>query len=119
VFPTDGRQVSQGLVINGDAVAPQGSNGAFKIYGVPKNDGGDNQVQAAGAISLVLEAAVAEVALAVEEDGTRESVSGSPLLRPTWTRLRSSGSFIHSNMKRERSIRPISRSAVWRLFWRG
>ena len=76
MFPADGRQVSQGLVIYGDAVAAQGSNGAFKIYGVPKNDGCDNQVQAAGAISLVLETAVAEVALAVEEDGTRESVSG-------------------------------------------
>jgi len=57
-------------------VAAQGINSAFKIYGVPKNDSRDNQVQAAGAISLVLEAAVAEVALAVEEDGTRESVSG-------------------------------------------
>ncbi len=54
----------------------QSGDGAFQIHGVPENDGGDNQVQAAGAISLVLETAVAEVALAVEEDGTRESVSG-------------------------------------------
>jgi hypothetical protein len=44
------------------------------------NDGGDNQVQAAGAISLVLETAVAEVALAVEENGTRESVSVFPFV---------------------------------------
>jgi serine/threonine protein kinase len=35
----------------------------------------------------------------------------SPLFRPTWTRLRSSGSFIHSRIKRERSIRPTSRGA--------
>jgi hypothetical protein len=54
----------------------QSGNGAFQIHGVPENDGGDNQVQAAGAISLALETAVAEVALAVKEDGTRESVSG-------------------------------------------
>jgi hypothetical protein len=54
----------------------QSGDGAFQIHGVPENDGGDNQVQAAGAISVVLETAVAEVALAVEEDGTRESVSG-------------------------------------------
>jgi hypothetical protein len=40
-------------------VAAQGSNGAFKIYGVPENDGGEDQVQVAGVISLVLEAAVA------------------------------------------------------------
>ena len=54
----------------------QSGDGAFQIHGVPENDGCDNQVQPAGAIALVLEATIAEVALAVEEDGTRESVSG-------------------------------------------
>jgi hypothetical protein len=64
------------FVLNGITTPNVGSNGAFKVYGVPKNYGGDNQVQTAGAISLVLKAAVAEVALAVEEDRPRESISG-------------------------------------------
>ena len=65
---------------------------AFKIYGVPKNDGGDNQLQAAGAVSLVLKAAVTEVALAIEEDGPRESVSGLADLRtPAQTRATAPG----------------------------
>ena len=55
---------------------PQGGDGAFQVYGVPKNDGGNDQIESAGAVALVLEAAVAQVALPIEEDGAGESVSG-------------------------------------------
>ncbi len=68
--------MSQRVIADSDAVLTQGGNGAFQINGIPECDGRDDQIQAAGAIALVLEASVAQVALAVEEDGTRESVSG-------------------------------------------
>ena len=55
-------------------MSAQGGDGAFQVHGVPEDDGGDDQVKAAGAIALVLEAAVAQVALPVEEDRTGESV---------------------------------------------
>lgn len=55
---------------------PQGGDGAFQVYGVPKDDGGNDQIESAGAVALVLEAAVAQVALPIEEDGAGESVSG-------------------------------------------
>src|SRR5271170_3889080 len=54
----------------------QGGDGAFEINGVPEDDGSDNQVESTCAITLVLEAAVTQVALSVEEDSTGEGVSG-------------------------------------------
>jgi hypothetical protein len=59
VFPSDRRQVSQRLLLNSDAVLTQGRYGAFQIYGIPECNGRDDQIQAAGGIALVLEAAVA------------------------------------------------------------
>jgi hypothetical protein len=39
----------------------QGGDGAFQVYGVPKDDGGNDQIESACAVALVLEAAVAQV----------------------------------------------------------
>ena len=67
----------------------QRGDGAFEINGVPEDDGGDDQVETARPIALVLEAAVAQVALPVEEDGAGERVPGFALIgSDTWTRLR-------------------------------
>jgi hypothetical protein len=46
----------------------------------PEDDGSNDQVESACAITLVFEAAVAQVALAVEEDGTGERVPGFALV---------------------------------------
>jgi Na+-transporting NADH:ubiquinone oxidoreductase subunit NqrC len=54
----------------------QCADGAFPVHGVPENDGCHNQVETARSIALVLEAAVAQVALPVEEHGVGESVHG-------------------------------------------
>ena len=60
---------------------PQGGDGAFQVYGVPKNDGGNDQIESAGAVALVLEAAIAQVALPVEEDGTCKGVPGFAFIK--------------------------------------
>ena len=70
--------MSQRYIVDSNAMLAQGGNGAFQIHGIPECDGRDDQIQAAGTIALVLETPVTEVALAVEEDGPRESVSGVP-----------------------------------------
>jgi hypothetical protein len=47
------------------------------------------------------------------------ALRASPLLRPTWTRRRSSGLWSHSSVNKVRSTRPSSRSASAKLFCRG
>jgi hypothetical protein len=58
----------------------QGGDGAFQVHSVPEDDGCNDQVEPACAITLVLEAAVTEVALQVEEDGAGKSIPGFPLV---------------------------------------
>ena len=54
----------------------QGGDGAFQVDGVPEDDGSDDQIETARPIALVFEAAVAQVALPVEEDRAGKSVPG-------------------------------------------
>ena len=54
---------------------------APQIDGVPQDDGGDNQVEAAGAMLLAFIAAVMDPAKAVEADGARQRVPGFALVQ--------------------------------------
>ena len=58
----------------------QCSQGVLKIFRVPKDDGCDQQIEAGGPKELVLEAAVAQLAEAVKEDGPRQRVAGLALV---------------------------------------
>jgi hypothetical protein len=76
----------------------QGGDGAFQVHGVPKCDGGDDQVESAGTLALIFEAAVAHFPLAIEEDGAGESVPGLAFVEPdlhTSAQLRVSHPFQH------------------------
>ena len=48
----------------------------FEIASVPQDDGGDEQVEAGGAIGLVLEPTIAQFAELVEEERAGERVAG-------------------------------------------
>ncbi len=61
---------------------PQGSDGALQISRVPEDDRGHQQVQARGAVLLVLVRPVADFAKPMEEDGTRQAVAGLTLVEP-------------------------------------
>ena len=78
--------------------------GPVQVHGVPKCDGGDDQVESAGTVALIFEATVVHFPLAIEEDGAGESVSGFPFVKPDLHASAQSGSLIHSNMKRGRSM---------------
>ena len=52
----------------------QTSNRAFQVNCVPKNDGSHHQVEAAGPMTLVLEAAIAHFAQTVEEHSLGQRV---------------------------------------------
>jgi hypothetical protein len=82
--------VAQCFVFDGDAMLPQGDDGAFQINGVPKGDNGDDQVESAGMVALVFKATITQVAFAIEEDSPSESVSGFAFV---WLDLHTSAQF--------------------------
>ena len=53
-----------------------GFDGAGEVAGVPEDDGGDDQVEAGGAVLLVLEGPVADFTQPVNEDRPGKAVSG-------------------------------------------
>ncbi len=56
--------------------------GHGEIARVPKDHGCDDEVQPGGAIRLVLEGSVAQLAELAEEDGASERVAGLALVQP-------------------------------------
>jgi hypothetical protein len=110
--------VAQCFVFDGDAMLPQGDDGAFQINGVPKGDNGDDQVESAGMVALVFKATITQVAFAIEEDSPSESVSGFAFV---WLDLHTSAQFrVFYPFQHEGGTldAPTSQSAVWRLFCR-
>ena len=59
---------------------PKQSEGAFQIDRVPQCDGGDHQVETAGAILLILEGTVSDLAQPIEKHSLGEGVSGFALV---------------------------------------
>ena len=53
----------------------------FEIAGVPQDDGGHKEIEAGGAIGLVLEPPVAQLAKLVEEERTGERVARLALVK--------------------------------------
>ena len=76
VFPPEGRDVAHGVWAD-----PEVGGGQREIAGVPEDHGRDDEVQPRGAIGLVLEGAVAQLAEAAEEDGAGERVPGLALVQ--------------------------------------
>ena len=66
----------QEIFIYGLATIPDRLYGPFQIDGVPKDDSSGHQIKAGGAIALVLKAAVAHLAEAVEEHSPGKRVAG-------------------------------------------
>ena len=56
MLPTDGREVDQRFVFDSDAMLSQGVDRAFQVHGVPEDDGSNDQVESACAVTLVFEA---------------------------------------------------------------
>jgi hypothetical protein len=63
------------LIIGCGILPPDGFNAALQVGGVPKDDGGDDETEAAGPVALLVEAPVADFAETMEEDRPSESIS--------------------------------------------
>jgi hypothetical protein len=118
VLPAERRDLLEQGRIDGLGF-PKQSDGAFQVKRVPQRDGGDHQVKTAGAILLIFEGTVADLAQPIEKYSLGEGVLASPLLRPAVTRRRKAGSCNQASVNSVRSILPISRRARARLFCRG
>lgn len=77
MFPAQWRDVTCDFVGRADI-----SQRHFEIAGVPQDDGGDEQVEAGGAIGLVLEPPITQFAELVEEERACERVAGLALVGP-------------------------------------
>ena len=70
------------------ALGTENFNGISQVRRGPRSDGGDQQVQAASPMHLVLVRAIAELAALADEDGAAGAVDGlaviqSPFLPPS------------------------------------
>ena len=70
MLPTQGRDVAHGFAVDAEV-----GGGLLEVSRVPQDDGRDEQVEAGGAVGLVLERAVAQLAQAAEEDRAGERVA--------------------------------------------
>ena len=105
--------------VDGLAVFVERLDRALEVNGVPQNDSGNDEVESARAVSLVLEAAIADLAEAVEKDGALQGMFCFAFVEPSGDTPRSSTSCSQSKVKSVRSICPISRIANAKPFWRG
>jgi len=74
VLPPERRQMGEQVIGNVLGLA-QGGDGAVQIAGIPKSDGGDEDVEPAGPMLLVFEGAVADFAEPMNEDRARQAVA--------------------------------------------
>ena len=96
-----------------------GFDGATEMQRVPVDDDGGEQVEPRDPVMLTLGGAVADLSLPPVPTALFSAWCASPLSRPICARRCMQLSRIHSMMNSVRSIRPTSRSAAARSFWRG
>ena len=72
--------MGQSFVVVGDSMFSESGDSACQVDSVAEDYGGDDQIEPAGAVALILEGAVAQVAPPVEEHGARECISGLALV---------------------------------------
>ena len=82
MLPAKRRQVWQQCVVNDMAIAAQPVCRSLQVNRIPQHDGGCHQVEAAGPVALLLEAAVADFTQAVEEHGAGQRVARLAFVQP-------------------------------------
>lgn len=80
MFPAERSDAGQEPVRDVDTLSSQMIDGAAEIDGVPEDDSRGDEVEPGRPMPLVLEGAVAQLAEAVEEYGSRERIAGLSLI---------------------------------------
>ena len=76
MLPSERRDVGKEIVGNCCALGPQLPNGPVEIDRVPMHDRGRDEAEARGAETLILEGAISDFALAMEEHRASQRVGG-------------------------------------------
>jgi hypothetical protein len=79
VIPAERSDVSEQRVVDGTTL-PESIHGSLEVHGIPERDGGDHEIQAAGAVALVFIGAIADLAEAMKEHGPRERIARFSLI---------------------------------------
>src|SRR5271154_3502333 len=82
MLPSERGEVFEQLWIHSLPVPLQAMGSPFEVDRIPEHDGGGNEVESAGAVALLLEAAVADPPQPVEEHRSRERVARFALVQP-------------------------------------
>ena len=117
--PSERRDMREKVIGRIEAFPATGLDGMAEKQGVPVDDDGGEQIEAGDPVMLALGGAVADLALPANAQAFLSAWCASPWLRPTCARRCMPASRIHSMMNSVRSVRPTSRSAAARSFWRG
>jgi hypothetical protein len=104
VFPAERRDVLEQGRIDGLGF-PKQSDGAFQVKRVPQRDGGDHQVKTAGAILLIFEGTVADLAQPIEKYSLCEGVSGFALIEASRDAV-SQGWILQPGQREQRALDP-------------
>jgi hypothetical protein len=72
--------VGQQIFRNADALSPQMLDSSLHVGGVPVDDGRGDQIEARCTEALVLECAVADLTLPIEEYSTAQRIAGLALV---------------------------------------
>src|SRR6516164_4662273 len=75
MLPSERCDMGKKLAGNDFAARAQPVDGKSEIDGVPKDDGGDGEIETGGAVALVFESPVTDFAEAMKEHGAREGVA--------------------------------------------
>src|SRR5215831_7050690 len=75
MLPTEWGNVRQQVIGYSDPLCPRLLYGAVEVDGVPVHDGRCDETQARGTEALVLEGAIADLTLAMEENGAAERIA--------------------------------------------
>ena len=118
MLPAEWRDVLEQGRIDGLGF-PKQSDGAFQVERVPQRDGGDHQVKTAGAILLILERTVADLAQPIEKYSLGEGVPSFALIQASRDAAAQCWILQPGQREQRASILPISRRARARLFCRG
>ena len=81
MLPSQWRQVRQQFVVHIFPRIPQCLHRSFQLDRIPQHDGRQHQFEAAGAITLILETAVANFTEPVKEPGSGQRVFGFALVQ--------------------------------------
>ena len=81
----------QEFILSKVALSPQLPDGAVEIDGVPMHDRRGDEAEAGRAEALVLEGPVADLTLAMEEDGAAQGIARLAFVQPGMTALAQGG----------------------------